>query len=546
MKFRTMPVAEAEGAILAHSVMRPGVSFKKSRKLTSADVSALQDAGVTEVMAAWLEPGDVPEDVAAGRIARALAGGHVTVSEPFTGRANLYAAVAGLAQLDAAEIIALNGIDEGLTLATVPAFEPVSPHQMLATVKIIPFSLPEAVVAKAETMAAGFKIKLGVAPFRAATAGLILTRLSGTKPSVLEKRRQAVETRLAAAGSKLGPVETVDHDTALLAAAIGRQRAAGADPILVFGASAIVDRGDVIPGAVAAAGGAVVHVGMPVDPGNLLMLGRFQGADVIGVPSCAASPKVNGFDWVLQRLLAGLPVGRKEIIAMAPGGLLKEISSRPQPREGGAATASAERSEPRIAALILAAGRSSRMGPRNKLLEDVGGKPMARQVAETALASRTRPVLAVTGHQQAEVSEALARLDVALTHNPRFAEGIGTSIAAGVAALPEGLDGVMILLGDMPGVTAAQIDKLISAYAPKEGRAICVAAYEGKRGNPVLLGAEFFGALKALEGDTGARPFIARHPDVTVEVDLGSAAVLMDADTPEALAMLRKELGVSA
>ena len=106
------------------------------------------------------------------------------------------------------------------------------------------------------------------------------------------------------------------------------------DPILVFGASAIVDRGDVVPAAVRAAGGEVVHVGMPVDPGNLLMVGRIGRADVIGVPSCATSVKLNGFDWVLQRLLANLPVGRAEIVAMAPGGLLTEIEARPQPRGG--------------------------------------------------------------------------------------------------------------------------------------------------------------------------------------------------------------------
>ena len=319
-------------------------------------------------------------------------------------------------------------------------------------------------------------------------------------------------------------------------------RATGADPVLVFGASAIVDRGDVIPAAVTAAGGEVIHVGMPVDPGNLLMLGRIGGVDVIGVPSCAASPKVNGFDWVLQRRLAGLPVGRAEIIAMAPGGLLKEIPTRPQPREG--APAHDHRGEPRIGAIVLAAGRSTRMGPRNKLTEDLGGEPMLRRVVMATLASRARPVLVVTGHQQAEVTAALADLDVQYTHNPRYAEGLGTSLAAGVAALPAGLDGVLVALGDMPGVAPAHLDRLIAAFAPKDGRAICIATHGGKRGNPVLLAAAFFQELLTLTGDSGARALIGQHQEVVVEVEMASEAVLVDVDTPEALETARKRLGI--
>ena len=539
MKFRTVPLSDAEGTILAHSVQLPGVTFKKGRRLLAGDVAALETAGASEVMAAELGPDDVPEDNAAGRIARAIAGANVQTGEAFTGRANLYATAAGVATLSPQSIIALNSLDEGLTLATVPPFERVAARQMLATVKIIPFALPESVVAGAEALLRADGSKIGVAAFRAATAGLVLTALPGTKPSVLEKRRHSVAVRLAASGSILGPVVTCDHSIEAVAREIANLRAAGAGPILVFGASAIVDRGDVIPAAVIAAGGEVVHVGMPVDPGNLLMLGRLGGADVIGVPSCAASPKVNGFDWVLQRLLAGLPVGRREIIAMAPGGLLSEIATRPQPREG----TPEDRTEPRIAAIVLAAGRSTRMGPRNKLTEDVGGVPMVRHAVLTALASRARPVLIVTGHQQAEVAAALTGLDVQLTHNPHYAEGLSTSLAAGIAALPPNLDGALIALGDMPGVRPEHLDRLIASFAPKEGRAICIAMYEGKRGNPVLFAATFFPELAAISGDTGARYLIGQHQELIAEVEIGSAAVLMDVDTPEALAALRTQPG---
>ena len=537
MKFETVALVQAEGAILAHSLPLPGASFKKGRKLTAADVAALQAAGATEVMAARLGADDVPEDAAAARVARGIAGANAQVGEAFTGRANLYATAEGLAMLDPDTIIALNGIDEGLTLATVPAFERVSIRQMLATVKVIPFALPEAVVAQAEAMLARApKPRIAVAAFRKANAGLVLTRLNGSKPSVLEKRRAAVETRLTAVGSVLASTVTCDHDTAALAHAIKHLRDAGCDPILVFGASAIVDRGDVVPAGLVAAGGDVIRLGMPVDPGNLLMLGKLGGTDVIGVPSCAASPKVNGFDWVLQRRLAGLTVGAREIAAMATGGLLKEIVTRPQPREGR--PEAQERTEPRIAAIVMAAGRSTRMGPRNKLLAPIDGVAMVRRAVMTALASRARPVLVVTGHMREDVMAALTGLDVMFTHNPRFAEGMSTSLAAGIAALPPGLDGAMIALGDMPGVASAHLDRLIASFAPKDGRAICIAMHEGKRGNPVLFAAEFFPELTKITGDTGARYLIGEHQEQIAEVEMGSAAVLIDIDTPEALAAL--------
>lgn len=312
MKFARIPVDAAAGAILAHSVSAPGGSIKKGRVLTATELARLKTAGLTHIIAAQLEPGDVSEDEAAGRIARAAAGENTHSSAPFTGRANLFADVAGLAEIDGARVHALNLIDEGLTIATTTPFERVGQKQMVATVKIITFALPEDVVARAEALARTPAGLIRIAPLRAKTAGLILTRLPATKPSVLAKRQQAIAGRLEGLGSRLGPVDTVDHEQGAVAAAIARMNAAGADPIIVFAASAIVDRGDVIPAGLVAAGGNILRLGMPVDPGNLMLLGRLGSADVIGAPSCAASPKLNGFDWVLERRLAGLDVASRE------------------------------------------------------------------------------------------------------------------------------------------------------------------------------------------------------------------------------------------
>lgn len=552
MKFARFALADAEGAVLAHSISTPSGVIKKGRRLTSVEISGLAAAGLTHVVAARLEEGDVGEDEAARRIADRAVGALSHAAAPFTGRANIFADADGLAVIDTAAIARLNAIDEGMTIATVPPFERVKAGQMLATVKVITFALPDAVIKRAEAILAETRNGLiSVHEFRAKTAGLVLTRMKATKTSVLEKRRKAIEGRLQALGAKLGPVEMVPHEEQPVAEAVTRMAAAGADPVIVFAASAIVDRGDIVPAALMAAGGEVLRLGMPVDPGNLMLLGRLGTADVIGAPSCAASPKLNGFDWILERRLAGVEVGAADIAAMGIGGLLKEIPTRPQPRDepptevasvGNASHATAAaaddemRRAPRIAAVVLAAGRSTRFGASNKLLADLDGEPLVRATVRSVLASRARPVIVVTGHQAAAVNEALAGLEVTIVHNPAFAEGLSSSLKTGLKALPRNVEGAVVALGDMPGISGRDIDRLIAGFSPKEGRSIVVPVHNGKRGNPVLFSSAILPEMSAIEGDTGARHIIGQHAEEVAEVDLGTDAIFVDVDTPAALA----------
>lgn len=546
MKFEQVLLREAAGAILAHSIPTPSGAIKKGRVLSADDIERLAAAGVVHVTAALLEADDVGEDTAAARVAAALCGSAMHVAEPFTGRANLYADAGGLVEIDAARLGRLNAIDESLTVATVQAFERVARGQMLATVKVITFALPEAIVGAAEAVAREAGGLMHVRAFRAAQAGLVLTQLAGTRKNLIEKRRRAIAQRLEALGSAIGASEVVAHETEAVAAAIARMAAAGHDPIIVFAASAIVDRQDVIPAGLVEAGGTIERLGMPVDPGNLMLLGRLGPTDVIGAPSCAASPKINGFDWVLERRLAGIAVTSADVASMGLGGLLKEIVSRPQPREVPPEEDAEEsrdtvRRAPRIASIVLAGGRSTRYGARNKLLESLDGVPLVVRAVRAALASRAKPVIIVTGHEAAAVEQALAGLDVRIVHNPDFAEGLSTSLKTGIATLPDDVDGAVVSLGDMPRIEARHLDRLISAFSPKEGRGIVVPVHLGKRGNPVLFARAYFPELLAIEGDTGARHIIAASASEVAEVDLATDAIFLDIDTPEALARAKEK-----
>jgi molybdenum cofactor cytidylyltransferase len=276
---------------------------------------------------------------------------------------------------------------------------------------------------------------------------------------------------------------------------------------------------------------------MPVDPGNLLLLATLHGKPALGLPGCCRSPKLNGLDWVLQRLAAGIEVTPGDVARMAVGGLLTEIPSRPQPRGEPAEPLAAPRKR-RVAAVVLAAGQSRRMGKENKLLLRVDGKPMLRHVVEAAVGAGLREVVVVTGHEPAAVEAALSGLPVRYVHNPDYAEGLSTSLKSGIAGLGRKIDGALVCLGDMPRVTAAQLRRLVEAFDPAAGRGIVVPTHGGKRGNPVLWGREHFAAMQELSGDVGARHLIGQHEAKLALVELENEAPLLDIDTPEAFQAL--------
>lgn len=532
MIFGRLPLSQAEGAILAHSLRAGELSFNKGRTLSAGDIANMQKAGIESVVAAKLDAGDVSEDVAANAFARACAGSNINVGAAFTGRANLFAAADGVVVIDRAKLDQINLVHESLTIATVTPYERAEKGQMVATIKVIPFAAPRRAFDRVMALLDQDGPLLRVAPWRNRKVGLVSTSLPGSKKGLLDKNLQALTGRLAHMGTHTVLERRCAHEADAVAKMIRELIDSGCAPVFVFGASAIVDRGDVVPMGIMAAGGDVLHMGMPVDPGNLLLLGRCGDAPVIGLPSCARSPKLNGFDWVLQRQMADVPVTPEDIMRMGAGGLLKEIPTRPQPRLGRKPDM---RKAPRIAAVILAAGRSTRMGARNKLLIEVQGLPMVRRVAAQILAARAQPCVVVTGHEADAVRAALHGCAVSFAHNPDFQLGLSGSLHAGINALPGDVDGALICLGDMPDVRAAHVQKLIAAFDPSEGRAICVPTHHGKRGNPVLFSAQFFPEMMALSGDTGARRLIGAHGDQVCEVPMDDAAILLDLDTPEAV-----------
>jgi molybdenum cofactor cytidylyltransferase len=533
MKFGPASPTDAIGGVTVHTLRQGSLVLKKGTTIGPAEVEALTRAGVKDVVVVRLEEGDVSEDAAAASIAQAVAGEGIHVDRAFTGRANLFAARAGVLVIDCGAVDRINGVDEAITFATLAAFKPVVEGEMVATVKLIPFGVEARLRDAAVAATAGGALR--IAPYRIKRVGVVSTILPGLAPKVIEKTLRVTAERLAPAGASIIAERRVPHDEAALSAAIKELLALGAELVIVFGASAIADRRDVIPAAITGIGGAIEHFGMPVDPGNLLLIGRAGHVPVLGAPGCARSPVENGFDWVLMRLLAGLKVTRAELMGMGVGGLLMEIVTRPQPR-----TEPEIESNRNVVAIMLAAGRSTRMGGPNKLLAELEGKKLVRIATEQALASKASGVIVVTGHQADLVEQALAGLDVKFVRNQDFAAGLASSVKAGIAAVPADADGAVICLGDMPQIDAGLIDRLIDDFAADRGHLIVVPVAEGRRGNPVLWSRRFFQELMTLDGDVGARHLIARHSEAVAEVAVEGEGAFLDIDTPQALEAARR------
>jgi len=533
MKFGPASPREAIGGVTVHTLRQGSLVLKKGSTIGPAEVAALEQGGIKEIVVVRLEKGDVSEDVAAASIAQAVTGEGINAERAFTGRANLFAARTGVLMIDRAAVDRINGVDEAITLATLPAFKPVVEGEMVATVKLIPFGV-EGKLRDAAVRAAGGGV-LRIAPYVIKKVGVVSTLLPGLASKVVDKTLRVTAERLAPAGAAIIAERRVPHEESALASAITEILALGAELVIVFGASAIADRRDVIPAAITGIGGAIEHFGIPVDPGNLLLIGGARGVPVLGAPGCARSPVENGFDWVLMRLLAGLKVTRAELMGMGVGGLLMEIVTRPQPR---AEREAADRRK--VAAIVLAAGRSTRMGGPNKLLAELSGKKLVRIAAEQALASKASEVIVVTGHQAELVEQALEGLNVKFARNPDFAGGLASSVKAGIAAVSEQADGALICLGDMPLIHAELIDRLIEAFAPDRGNLIVVPSAEGRRGNPVLWSRRFFSELMTLDGDIGARHLLSKHGEAVAEVPVEGDSAFLDIDTPQALETARR------
>lgn len=534
MRFGHFDLDHALGMCLAHTLKFEGHILRKGRVLSKEDLTIMGRAGVDTVVGAFLTDQEVDENIAAEMAGNLLAGPNLQHQPAAKGRCNLKATTAGVLMVDAAMVNQANGVDAALTLATLPAFSTVRSGQVVAMVKTIPFAVARKTLDEWQTVFSS-NVPLRLAPFRHRSVGLLMTTSEATSDKLLASTAAVVRARLITLGSELTWEMSCPHDIDSVGLALRHLQANGAELILISGASVSKDLSDTVPAALVSVGGEVIHFGMPVYPGNMLLYGCLGAVPVIHLPGCARSRHLNGFDWILQRLLADLPLTAADIMGMGVGGILTSRTEGDvvDKAEDGERQDSLAGRPARIGALILAAGRSSRMG-RNKLLCQIKGDAMVRRPVSAALASRCVLTMVVTGYQSDDIEQTLQDQPVSLVYNAKFGEGMATSLRCGLRALPQDLDGVVILLADMPHVSSEHIDRLIAAFDPT-APAIVAPMRNGRRGNPVLWPHCYFAEMLELQGDQGARGLIELHAADAVLIEMGDDAIFADVDTEDDL-----------
>ena len=540
MKFGPVPVNSALGATLAHSQTLGGKRYRKGQILTEEDINAISNSGIINITVAELESDDIRENDAAQILGNILAGENIRLSIANTGRINLFAASDGLVNFNPEHINAINAVNEGITIATLNLHEKVVLNQIVATIKIIPFAVSLKDLNSVQKLASDHSFLIDILSLRARKVALLQTTLPGIKTKILDKTTAVLDAKLNSLGSQLTIEKKCEHTHNSIAGHLQDIINTGAEVILIMGASATTDRRDVIPEGIETAGGSIDHFGMPVDPGNLLLIAHIDKIPILALPGSARSPKIGGNDLILQRLLAGLPLDATSIRSMGTGGLLKESSNRPLPRAEAAPYKSNNHNsstKPKIAGMVMAAGKSTRMGVVNKLLAKIDGKTMISHAVQTLHKSGAKPIIVVTGYESERIREELKTSDVIFVHNTSYADGLSSSLKTGIRNIPDDCNAVIISLGDMPKVNTNHIKLLIEAYSADTGRAICTPTWNGKRGNPVLWANRFFAEMEEIEGDIGAKQLLSNNSEIVHEVEMPDNGILIDIDSP---AMLTK------
>jgi len=322
-----LPPEHALGHILRHNLAdeRGRKALSKGHRITAADLPRLRALGIESLRVAVLEPGDIHEDEAARRLAEVVCGPGVIAQAPAASRVNLLAEADGVVRVDAERLLRINQID-GLTVATLSSHALVRARKRMATIKIIPFAVPEAALRQAETIGSRGAGIVALSPLRNHTIGVILVGSTAARERIEHGVAPAIEARIVELGSRILATRYVPPDEPAVAAAITGLQAAGANLLIIAGETSIMDRDDVTPQGIRLAGGRIEHYGAPVEPGNLLLLGYLDrpggSIPVLGAPGCVRSRDTNIVDLLLPRLLAGETITRQAIVALGHGGLL--------------------------------------------------------------------------------------------------------------------------------------------------------------------------------------------------------------------------------
>ena len=531
MKIQSLGALESIGLVLAQTYNLTSKTISKGTFITNEIVDYLKMENVQTILCAVPEEGDIHEDEAAEAISNAIDKNQIYAEKASTGRVNFKSQSLCLVRYERDLLREVNLVNESIAFSIVEHNQLIAENDLIATLKIIPFFTKKKYVDQVIKILAKNKL-FKIHSLKKKEVTLIQTCFEWQKKSIFTATSNVTRGRLEALGCLLKKETLIPHDYESLCLEIETSIDSGAQLLLISGASAISDRSDIIPKAILSEGGEIIQYGLAVDPGNLLLIGKIGNTTIIGMPGCARSPKLNGFDWVLQLLIADIPINKEELADMGAGGLLMEIASRPLPR---ALAKSVYKREKKVMGVVLAAGNSTRMGKHNKLLKNIGDASLVRNTVIEMLKSDLDSCSIVLGYQSDKVAAAIKDLKINLILNPFWEEGQASSLKAALNTLDTSYSDLLVMLGDLPGVSSKHINKIIEEHLLADNRKskITIPSFKGQKGNPVIWGRSFFPDLSNLKGDVGGRALFGEHPAAINLIELDDKAVVTDTNTPE-------------
>ena len=328
MQFGSIKLEKSEGSILAHSIKLENLNISKGTLLTENHIMDLRSKGVQSVVVARLENGDIEENKSAIIVSKAFSHNSLIFSKANTGRINIFSKHDGLLIYSVSSLISFNLIDEGIALALLTQNSFVKKKQLIGTLKVIPYSLPKKTILKFRR----FENLIIVKPVKEKKFSLIQTSHENMKESFYKKTSIETKKRVENLSCFLLDDTICEHNEKELTSKISSIIKKDIDILLISCASAVSDRNDILPKSIMNLGGNIIHFGLPVDPGNLLILASLNNKLILGMPGCARSPSLNGLDLILRMLVTDIKIDKKIIASLGVGGLLKDTRLRPFPR----------------------------------------------------------------------------------------------------------------------------------------------------------------------------------------------------------------------
>ncbi len=534
MQVNEVKVFEAEGLILANDIELKSSIIKKGTKLSSSNISSLKLAGLETISCYKPNKNDIDAKTAIGMVAAAITGNNTAYILNDDGYCHIFAEKNGIIDIDEVRINRFNNSHPDIFINTIKKDEIVKKDDLLAVIRIIPYLINIDEVNNTIHTNTGQGSLISVADFNIKTTTLIQTTMPDTEEQLTSSTKIYLEELLLKADCKLKSDIKCEHNSEDIANSIYTAINQGAEFIIISPAKPTYGKSDIIPTALKESAIDIYKIHIPVETGfDTILAYKGKRIPVIQIPHNYHLGNNDTINKLICKLISKQKFNIEDITQLGFGSLsIKSNITNKTKSELLSGTSTKAKGKSTIAAIILAAGRGTRMGGNNKLLHEINDEPLFLQSIKSALKSKASPIIVVTGFEADRTEEYLRAYDVVILRNTGYKMGIKTSIDLALSSLPHSVDGALLIPADMPGITTEHIDKLIKSFKPNKKEALCISEFEGVKKNPILWPRNLFADANLIPDNSHLRPVFLEHTDYTKAVKTKNELDIIDINTP--------------